>query len=81
MIEAGNQLLLRGRWGGIILDCEVDDPVFWVEDALLTPESLYKDVTDLLFAVEMPQLTLVTSVVELYLIFCNLLLFLDRIML
>ena len=80
MVEAGNELF-RGRRGGIILDCEVDDPVFRVEDALLTPESLDKDVTDLLFAVEMPQLTLITSVVELNLIFCNLLLFLDHIML
>ena len=69
LIEASDQLF-GCRWGSVTLNGEVDN-LDVIEDALLSPESVYDDVSDLLVAFKIPQLPLFTSVVELNLILPN----------
>ena len=52
LIEASDELF-GGRWGSVTLNGEVDD-FDVIEDALLSPESVYDDVSDLLVAFEIP---------------------------
>ena len=71
MIETRDELFRR-RWSVVTLNDEVDD-LGLVKDAILTPKSVYDDVTNLLVAFETPQLTFFALIEEFNTVFSDLL--------